>query len=260
MKVVILCGGEGSRIRDVDERIPKPMLPIGGKPILWHIMKIYATYGLTDFVLCLGYKGWVIKEFFLNFLPMISDCTINLDGHSEIDFHDDIAEARWRVTLADTGESTMTGSRVRRVRRYLKDEEHFCLTYGDGLADIDIKALLAQHHKLGLTGTLTGVRVAGRFGELDSVDGKVSVFNEKPAVTSGRISGGFMVFDASRVWKYLEGGDDPVLEKEPIARMVADGQLGVYEHNGYWQCMDTLREYRQLNELWEQGKAPWKIW
>jgi glucose-1-phosphate cytidylyltransferase len=260
MKVVILCGGQGTRIRDVSEIVPKPMLSIGGKPILWHIMKIYASYGFTDFILCLGYKGWVIKEFFLNYLSMISDCTITLGGQSEIEFHDYIEEAPWRVTLADTGEYTMTGARLWRIRKYLRNEEHFCLTYGDGVANINIKAVVSQHLKLGIVGTLTGVRVVGRFGELDGVDGKVVEFNEKPARTEGRINGGFMVFDANRVWDYLNDRDDMVLERDPLPRMVKDGQLGIYEHSGFWQCMDTMREYNLLNELWEQGKAPWKIW
>jgi glucose-1-phosphate cytidylyltransferase len=260
MKVVILCGGQGSRIRDVSEVVPKPMLEIGGKPILWHIMKIYATHGLTDFILCLGYKGWRIKEFFLNYLPIISDCTITLGSHQGIEFHDFIEEAPWRVTLADTGELSMTGNRLWRVRKYLADEEHFCLTYGDGVGDIDISALVDQHKRSGLVGTLTGVRVAGRFGELESREGKVVEFAEKPAATSGRISGGFMVFDAKRVWDYLDCGDNLVLEREPLSRMVSERQLGIYNHNGYWQCMDTLREYSQLNELWESEKAPWKIW
>jgi glucose-1-phosphate cytidylyltransferase len=260
MKVVILCGGQGSRIRDVSETVPKPMLQIGGKPILWHIMKIYASHGIMDFILCLGYKGWIIKEFFLNYLPMISDCTITLGCHAEIEFHDFIDEAPWRVTLVDTGDHTMTGNRVWRVRKYLKDEDHFCLTYGDGVGDIDISALIAQHHKLGLVGTLTGVKVTGRFGELEGDRGKVVEFNEKPVMTSGRINGGFMVFDAGRVWDYFNDSDDLILERDPLPRMVADRQLGIYEHDGYWQCMDTLREYNMLNDLWEQGKAPWKIW
>ena len=259
MKLVVLCGGQGSRIRDVSEAMPKPMLPIGGAPILWHIMKLYAAHGVTDFVLCLGYKGWAIKEFFLNYRTMISDCTVTLGRQSEIEFHDTPAEASWRVTLADTGEHTMTGGRVWRAKRYLQDEDHFCLTYGDGIADVDVTALMRQHIQSGLVGTLTGVRVAGRFGELQSDSNKITSFDEKPAVTSGRINGGFMVFDARRVWNYFDACDDLIFEREPLARMVADGQLGIYEHDGFWQCMDTPREYRALNDLWASGRAPWAM-
>ncbi|NQU76830.1 MAG: glucose-1-phosphate cytidylyltransferase [Planctomycetes bacterium] len=260
MKVVILCGGQGSRIRDVSEIVPKPMLPIAGKPILWHIMKIYATHGLSDFVLCLGYKGWMIKEFFLNYRCMMSDCTVNLGHPEHTDFHDNIDEATWRVTLADTGEQTMTGGRVWRVRQYLADDDIFCLTYGDGVADVNIGALIRHHKRSGLVATVTGVRVAGRFGELSIFDGRVNAFNEKPAATAGLISGGFMVFDAQRIWDYFDEADDLVLERETFERLVADRQLGVYKHDGYWQCMDTPREFAMLNEIWQNGQAPWKIW
>jgi glucose-1-phosphate cytidylyltransferase len=260
MKVVILCGGQGSRIRDVSEVIPKPMLPIGGKPVLWHIMKIFAAQAFSEFVLALGYKGWTIKEFFLNYLPMTSDCTITLGRHSKVECHDDIDEGNWKVTLADTGENTMTGGRVWRIRKYVEHDDCFMLTYGDGLADIDLKGLLQQHYASGLVGTISAVRVEGRFGELQGEDGRVTVFQEKPAVSAGRINGGYMVFDSKRVWEYFDDSEDLVLERTPLERMVRDGQLGYYEHNGYWQCMDTMREYLLLNSQWEKGKAPWKIW
>lgn len=260
MKTVILCGGQGSRIRDVSERIPKPMLPIGGKPILWHIMKIYAAHGLKDFVLCLGYKGWLIREFFINYMAMISDFTVSLGSHQEIEFHNKVEEADWKVTLVDTGEETMTGGRVWRIRKYVEADDHFCVTYGDGVGDIDIGALVKQHKASGLVATLTAVRVAGRFGELVSEQGKVIKFDEKPAITAGRINGGFMVFDSKRIWKYFNDSPELVLEREPLRRLAEDGQLAMYKHNGYWQCMDTLREYNLLNQMWEEGNVPWKVW
>ena len=260
IKTVILCGGKGTRIQELSEVMPKPMTPIGGKPILWHIMNIYAFHGLTEFVLCLGYKGWMIKDFFLNYRMMISDCSITLGNHTDVEFHDEFPESFWKVTLSDTGEHAMTGARLWRVRRYLEGCDHFCLTYGDGVADVDLKALLRHHKESGLAATLTGVKVAGRFGELDVQNGKVTDFNEKPARTLGRVSGGFMVFDNRRIWDYLNDDEDLILENEPLMALSADGQLGVYEHDGYWQCMDTFREYSLLNEIWHGGQAPWKIW
>jgi glucose-1-phosphate cytidylyltransferase len=258
--VVILCGGQGTRIREVSEVIPKPMIPIGGRPILWHIMKIYASHGFTNFVLCLGYKGWLIKEFFLNYRMMLSDITISLGRHSELEFHNNVEEAQWRVTLADTGENTMTGGRVRRIKEHLNGCSHFCLTYGDGVGDVDLGALLSHHLQSGLTGTLTGVRVAGRFGKIECVDCKITAFDEKPPMSADRINGGFMVFDANRVWDYFDDRSDLVLESETLSRLAADGQLGIFEHDGFWQCMDTPREYHLLNEIWESGRAQWKIW
>jgi glucose-1-phosphate cytidylyltransferase len=260
MKVVIFCGGRGSRIRDISEAVPKPMLPIGGMPILWHIMKLYAVYGLNEFVLCLGYKGWMIKEFFLNYRAMVSDFTITLGNHEDIEFHQDPEEARWKITLAETGENTYTGGRLVRVRPYLEENDHFCLTYGDGVADINIKDLVEFHRKSGLVGTITGVKRSGRFGEMRVTEGRVTYFDEKPPGTAGNVNGGFMVFDAKRVWNYFDNRDDLWLEREPLQAMVKDGQLGVYEHDGYWQCMDTPREYDMLNEIWETGKAQWRVW
>ena len=257
MKVIILCGGQGTRIRDISEVVPKPMLTIGGKPILWHIMNTYAAHGLKDFVLALGYKGWMIKEYFLNYQPMLSDFTISLSHHGAIELHDQLSEADWKVTLADTGEQTMTGGRVWRVRKYLGDDDCFCLTYGDAVTDLDVTALIRQHRASGLIGTVSAVRVSGRFGELQEQAGKIVSFDEKPAVTAGRINGGFMVFDARRVWDYFEDVDDLVLEQGPLMRMAQDGQLGCYSHDGHWQCMDTPREYALLNDLWDKGAAFW---
>lgn len=257
---VILCGGQGTRIREVSELLPKPMIPLGGRPILWHVMKLYAHHGLTDFILCLGYKGWLIKEFFLNFHVYASDFTLVLGQRPELTCHGSFDENDWRVTLAETGERSLTGHRLWRVRPYLQDCEHFCLTYGDGVADLDLNRLLDQHRRSGLVGTVTGVHTVERFGQLDIAGGRVNRFLEKPARTSTRINGGFMVFDARRVWDYLTPEESLTLEGPPLARMALDGQLGVYEHDGYWQCMDTPREYSLLNELWDSGEAPWKIW
>jgi glucose-1-phosphate cytidylyltransferase len=260
-KAVILCGGQGTRIRDVSDLVPKPMLPIGGRPILWHIMKTYAHHGIKDFVLCLGYKGWVIKEFFLQYKAMTSDVTVHLGEHGKIEFHGQTEEAGWKVTLVDTGEASQTGARIWNIRDYLKDSEEFCLTYGDGVADVDIGALAAFHKKSGRAATLTGVRPAGRFGEIDSeMEGKIVNFNEKPNVAGGYINGGFMVFNTGNVFRYFRPGADLSLEQEVLPKMVKDGQLGVFHHDGFWQCMDTLREYTMLNEMWEKKQAPWKKW
>lgn len=258
MQTVILCGGMGSRIRDVSELVPKPMLPLGDRPILWHIMKLYAHHGLKDFVLCLGYKGSVIREYFLNFKAMTADCTVEL-GTEDVRFHDPIDENDWRVTLAQTGAETMTGGRLIRARRHLVGD-HFALTYGDGVADVDIDALVEAHVASGRVATVTAVRVAGRFGELEVADGVVRRFDEKPPLSTGVVSGGFFVFDNRRVWDYLDPRDDLILEREPLSRLVEAGELGVYRHEGYWQCMDTPREFALLNELWRSGRAPWRVW
>lgn len=260
IKAVILCGGQGTRIRDVSEAVPKPMLPIGGRPILWHIMKIYARYGIRDFVLCLGYKGWTIKEYFLNYHAVTSDLTLELGKAGSIQFHDPSPEEGWRITLAETGESAQTGARVWNARKYLEDTERFCLTYGDGVADIDIRALLDAHRDSGRVGMLSGVRPAGRFGEITCENGLVRHFHEKPNTSAGTINGGFMVFDTQRALQYFRPGDDLNLEQEVLPKMVRDNQLAVFEHRGFWQCMDTLREFNLLNELWAKGQAPWKVW
>lgn len=256
MKVVILCGGQGRRIRDVSEVLPKPMLPIGERPILWHIMKIYAAHGFSQFVLALGHKGSMIKDYFLNYRPMMSDFTISIGRERDIQFHDEIVEAPWNVTLADTGTHTTTGGRVWLIRKYVEEDDLFCLTYGDAVADIDINALLEHHRQSGLIGTISAVRMSGRFGEIQQRNERVTAFEEKPPVSAGRINGGFMVFDAKRVWKYFEPNDTH-MEQGALLRMLKDEQLGCYNHDGRWQCMDTPREYDLLNDLWEKGKAFW---
>ena len=259
MKAVILCGGLGTRIRDVSEVLPKPMLPIGNKPILWHIMKIYAAHGVRDFVLCLGYKGWIIKEFFLNYHAMTSDVTITLDKKESVVFHDNHSIEDWRVTLVHTGEDAATGARIWRARRYLEDCEYFSVTYGDGLADINVSDLVREHKSSDLMATITGVRPTGRFGEIELKGKKITELNEKPNVSRGLINGGFMMFKREVIYKYFDDQCDLILENDVLGRLVKDGQLGVYKHFGYWQCVDTLREYNQLNELWTAEKAPWKV-
>ncbi len=258
MKVVILCGGYGTRIRDVADNIPKPMIMIGRYPIMWHIMKYYASYGHQDFVLCLGYKGQVIKDFFLNYETRTKDFTITLGRGGAIQFHTDHDEADWRVTLVDTGLEAKTGARIARIRKYVGDED-FMLTYGDGVGDIDLERLLAFHRAHGKVLTVTGVRPPGRFGELLGRAGQVIEFNEKPQATGGRISGGFFVA-SPKLFDYLDDREDLVFEQEPMRRMVRDGQLMVFEHDGFWQPMDTSREYQLINALYEQGEAPWVRW
>jgi len=255
MKVVILAGGYGTRIRDVADNIPKPMIPIGPYPILWHIMKTYAHFGHQDFVICLGYKGEIIKDFFLNYEARTKDFTISLGKQNTIEFHTDHDESDWNVTLADTGLKSMTGARIAQIKKYVGNED-FMLTYGDGVGDVDIDALLKFHRAHGKTLTVTGVRPPGRFGELVNVDGLVTEFNEKPQATGGRISGGYFVANA-RLFDYLDDRDDLVFEEEPMRKLVADGELMVYEHNKFWQPMDTSREYSLLNDLYIKGKAPW---
>jgi glucose-1-phosphate cytidylyltransferase len=261
MKTVILCGGQGTRIRDVTEAAPKPMVPIGPYPILWHIMKLYAHYGRCEFVLCLGYKGYVIKDFFLNYCARVNDLTVDLSQPGSVEYHNRHDEEGWKVTLVDTGERTMTGARVRRVAPYL-DGEEFMLTYGDGVADVDLDALLTFHRAHGRVATVTGVRPPGRFGELEVGDGgRVTAFAEKPQASGGLINGGFMVLGRSFIERYL-ASDDPglTLEREPLMRCAHDGELMVYAHEGYWQPMDTARDHALLNALWEGGQSPWKVW
>lgn len=257
MKVVILCGGLGTRIRDVADNIPKPMIPIGRYPILWHIMKYYASYGFKEFVLCLGYKGQVIKDFFLNYETNTKDFTIRLGDKNEISFHTDHDESDWKVSLVDTGLSAMTGARVRKVRNYIGDDQNFMLTYGDGVGDININKLLAFHKEHGKVLTVTGVRPPGRFGELVcDPQNLVSEFNEKPQATAGRISGGFFVC-RREIFNYLDECEELMFEQEPMNRVVADRQMSLYKHDGFWQPMDTSREFQLLSSLYEKGKAPW---
>jgi glucose-1-phosphate cytidylyltransferase len=255
MKAVILAGGVGSRISEETQLRPKPMITIGGKPILWHIMKLYAAYGITDFVICLGYMGYVIKEYFANYYLHTADVTFDVATNS-IEVHQSTAEP-WRVTLIDTGVETQTGGRLRRVLKYLGDED-FCFTYGDGVADVDVTKLVEFHRAQRTIATVTAVQPAGRFGAMDLEGERVSQFREKLAGDGMWINGGFFVLSPA-VRDYLEG-DETVWEQEPLQRLAADGQLSSYKHRGFWQPMDTLREKHQLEELWATGRAPWKIW
>jgi glucose-1-phosphate cytidylyltransferase len=259
MKVAILCGGQGTRLREETEVRPKPMVEIGGRPMLWHIMKLYAHYGLSEFVLCLGYKGYQIKDFFLNYEARMKDMTVRLGRLRAVEYHNGHGEDGWTVTLAETGETALTGARVRRIRRYL-DRGPFCLTYGDGLGDINIAELIRFHRSHGKIATVTGVRPPGRFGELEIEDNKVSAFAEKPQVSTGFINGGFFIFEREFLDRYLDDRDDLVLEQEPLQRLAADGELMVWKHDGFWQPMDTYREWKMLEELWDTGRAPWKVW
>jgi glucose-1-phosphate cytidylyltransferase len=265
IKAVILCGGQGTRIRDANETLPKPMLPIGGRPIVWHIMQSYAAHGCKGFVLCLGYKGWLIKEHFLHHRAMTSDVTLELGRPETLSFREPVGQAAgrgsddWTVTLAETGENAMTGARIARVRRYVEDDDVFFATYGDGVSDVDLTALLAFHRAHGRVATVTAVRPPGRFGEMVMEGDTVGEFNEKPQATEGFINGGYFVFDAKRIWDYLSPADSTVLEREPLQRLAREGELRAYRHTGFWQPMDTLREYQLLNDLWASGRAPWRV-
>ncbi len=255
MKVVILAGGYGTRIRDVADDIPKPMIQIGQYPILWHIMKSYAHFGFKEFVICLGYKGKVIKDFFLNYEAYTRDFTITLGTNNHV-FHNKHDESDWKVTFAETGIHTMTGGRISRIKKYIQGE-NFMLTYGDGISNVDINELLAYHKSHGKVLTVTGVRPPGRFGEMVSdTDGRILEFNEKPQSTEGMISGGFFVAN-SKIFDYIDDREDLVFEQEPMRNLVADGELMMYKHDGFWQPMDTSREYNLLNSIYEKGNAPW---
>lgn len=256
MKAMILAGGRGTRISEESNARPKPMIEIGGMPILWHIMKIYAAHGVTDFVICLGYKGYMIKDFFCNYAQHRANLTVRLrDNH--VTLH--AAEVEdWTITLVETGDDTQTGGRVKRALPFIGSDDTFCLTYGDGVGDIDISAVIASHQKAGLLATVTGVQPPGRFGALDIVDGRVSQFLEKPKGDGGYINGGFFVLSRA-IGDYIDG-DDTVWEKEPLQRLAAENQLGAFHHDGFWQPMDTLREKMQLEQLWDSGQAPWKLW
>ena len=255
MKAVILAGGLGTRLAEETSVRPKPMVEIGGKPILWHIMKIYSAQGINDFVICLGYRGYVIKEYFANYYLHMGDVTFDME-HNEMDVHQSGAEP-WRVTLVDTGDQTMTGGRLKRVMPYVGDEQ-FCLTYGDGVADIDLNALIDFHNSEGRAATVTATQPPGRFGALDMEDGGVRGFQEKPMGDGGWINGGFFVLNPE-VAERIEG-DTTVFEEEPLKGLAADGQLSAYRHSGFWAAMDTLRDKSHLEELWSEGRAPWKIW
>jgi len=255
MKAVILAGGKGTRLAEETVALPKPMVEIGGRPILWHIMKMYAQHGINDFIICLGYKGLKIKEYFLNYALHNVDITIDTRGGLRV--HQQATED-WHITLAETGEETMTGGRLRRVRNYLGDHDAFCMTYGDGVADIDIGESLRFHRRHGKLATVTAVRPLARFGSLDIRGGQVKRFVEKPVTEGGLINGGFFVL-SPKVIDYIDG-DATLWEKEPLEKLAADGELMAFEHPGFWQPMDTLRDRQNLEALWAQGNAPWKMW
>lgn len=256
MKAVILAGGLGTRISEETHLKPKPMIEIGGRPILWHIMKMYSAHGVNDFVICCGYKGYLIKEYFANYFLHMSDVTFDME-HNTMEVHQRKAES-WRVTLVDTGEETMTGGRLRRVADYIKNETAFCFTYGDGVSNVDISSEIAFHKQHGKLATVTAVQPPGRYGALQIEGIKVAGFTEKPRGDGGLINGGFFVLSPRCI--DLITGDQSSWEGEPLSRLAAEGQLMAFEHDGFWQPMDTLREKNLLEELWSSGKAPWKVW
>jgi glucose-1-phosphate cytidylyltransferase len=257
MKAVILAGGLGTRLSEETSTRPKPMVEIGGKPILWHIMKMYSSHGIHDFVICCGYKGYVIKEYFANYFLHMSDVTFDMrENHMHV--HEKRAEP-WRVTLVDTGDESMTGGRLARVAQHVKDEEAFCFTYGDGVGDIDISASIDFHRQHGKLATLTATYPPGRFGAIDIHERQVKSFMEKPKGDGAMINGGFFVL-SPKVLGYIKGGDAVIWEQQPLMELAADGELMAYEHHGFWQPMDTLRDKQMLEERWMSGKAPWKNW
>lgn len=255
MKAVILAGGFGTRLSEETDLRPKPMIEIGGKPIIWHIMKTYSHYGVHEFIVCLGYKGYIVKEYFTNYFHHTSDITVNTRT-GDIKIHRQATED-WQVSLIETGLNTMTGGRLKRVRAFLDDEDFF-MTYGDGVSDVDIERLLAFHRKEGRLATVSAVRPPGRFGALEIADGSVTAFHEKPQGDNAYINGGFFVL-SPKVLDYVEG-DDTVWEREPMERLAMEGELSAYHHEGFWQPMDTLRDRTQLEALWAAGKAKWKVW
>lgn len=256
MKVVILAGGKGTRLSEVTSLKPKPMVEVGGQPIIWHIMKIYAAHGLNDFVICCGHKGFAIREYFSNYFLHTSDVTFDLSKNT-VEYHQNRAEP-WRVTLMDTGEETMTGGRLKRVQAHLKDEDAFCFTYGDGVGDVDITALLEFHKKHQKLATMTATLPPGRFGALNIVDNQITRFKEKPRGDGARVNGGFFVL-SPKVIDYIED-DTTTWEQEPLMNLANDGELMSFSHDGFWQPMDNVRDMQVLNELWAKDKAPWKVW
>jgi glucose-1-phosphate cytidylyltransferase len=255
MKAVILAGGYGTRISEETHLKPKPMVEIGGKPVLWHIMKIYSSYGINDFVICCGYKGYMIKEYFANYALHVSDVTFDMRAN-RMDVHQSSAEP-WSVTLIDTGDATGTGGRLRRVRQYVGSED-FCFTYGDGVSDVDIAKLVAFHKSKRTIATVTATQPPGRFGVLTMNDAKITAFEEKPQGDGGWVNGGYFVLSPKAI-DYIDS-DDTVWEREPMERLAKEGNLSAYVHRGFWQPLDTLRDKNLLNDLWESGKAPWKVW
>ena len=260
MKVVILCGGRGTRLREETEYRPKPMVPIGDRPILWHIMKTYAHHGFHEFVLCLGYKGEMIKDYFRNYLWHTCDTTLQLGPDPAVQFHTRHTEEAWTVTLADTGQETMTAGRLKRIQKYIGEDETFLFTYGDGVGNVDIGGSLKFHREHGKLLTLTAVHPPGRFGEIGlDDDGAVREFNEKPQAEDGWINGGYFVANRG-IFDYLDDSDGVMFEQEPVKKIAADDQLRARTHTGFWQPMDTYREFLLLNRLWDEGRAPWKTW
>lgn len=257
MKIVILCGGRGTRLKEETEVRPKPLVEIGGRPILWHIMKIYAHHGFKDFILCLGYKGNLIKEYFLNYEMMVGDLTLKL-GNNDVKIHNQSQEKDWIITFAETGEDAQTGARVKKIEKYIEGDL-FMLTYGDAVTNINIRNLLEFHKSHGKIGTITGVHPSSRFGELVIKDRQAVQFTEKPQIKEGFINGGFFVFN-KKFFNYLKGDDNCYLEREPLEELASDKELMVYTHEGFWQCMDTYRELEILNNLWRSSKPPWKVW
>ena len=256
MKAVILTGGQGTRLSEETTVRPKPMVEIGGKPILWHIMKIYSAHGINEFVICLGYKGYMIKEYFINYYRHMSDLSVDT-GTGDVEIHRARTE-KWKVTLVETGSETMTGGRIKRAAQYLDPDEDFMMTYGDGVASIDIRALIAHHRTEGRLATVTAVRPPGRFGALEIEDNRVDRFTEKPQGDGIFINGGFFVL-SPKVHDYIDG-DQTVWEKEPMEGLARDGELTSYRHSGFWQPMDTLRDRRELEQMWATGQADWKLW
>ena len=256
MKVVILAGGIGTRISEETHLKPKPMIEIGGKPVLWHIMKMYSAHGINDFVVCCGYKGYVIKEYFANYFLHMSDVTFDM-ANNKMEVHHQKAEP-WKVTLVDTGDDTLTGGRLKRVADYVRDEEAFCFTYGDGVADIDISAEITFHKRHGKWATITAVQPPGRYGALQMNGKQVASFTEKPRGDGGLINGGFFIL-SPRCLEFI-AGDHSSWEVESLIRLAEEGQLMAFEHDGFWQPMDTLRDKNHLEELWQSGNAPWKMW
>jgi len=261
MQVMILCGGFGTRLREETEYRPKPMVEIGGRPILWHIMKIYAAHGFKEFVLCLGYKGAMIKDHFLNYETFTNDFTLTLGSTKQLEFHNAHTEDGWKITFVETGVAAMTGCRVLRALPYIKSD-NFALTYGDGVADIDLTAELAFHRKHGCQATVAAVRAPSRFGEMviDELE-QVNDFREKPEAETGRINGGFFMLKRDGLERYLQPPDEHLIwERQPLEQLARDRQLKAFEHSGFWQPMDTYREFEMLNELWRKDQAPWKVW
>ena len=256
MKVVILAGGLGTRISEETHLKPKPMIEIGGKPILWHILKLYSAHGVNDFVICCGYRGYVIKEYFANYFLHMSDVTFDMQTN-RMEVHEKKAEP-WKVTLVDTGDDTLTGGRLKRVAKHLQDEEAFCFTYGDGLADVDIGKLIAFHKSHGKKATVTAVQPPGRYGAIEKSGDQVTGFIEKPRGDGGLINGGFFVLSPACI--DLIDGDETSWEGQPLTKLALEGEMMAFEHHGFWQPMDTLREKTYLEELWDSGRAPWKIW